>query len=194
MAGKYKKFSQLFLDDELPSLCYFDPIEYHPEDGGESLFAEQPEDNLLFVLQTINSAVPILDEDKERIWQSINIVERVIDVDSLLDRDIAIASVFFELGLIFGQSLIHSHKLKQKLQDREVKKGQCRDGGASSGHWKPYSKIINKHLELYKLREYKNITEAIDAIEKEIGERPSDGTFRYWWGKIKNEEPLYLKD
>mgnify|MGYP003976763013 FL=1 len=178
MADKDKKFSQSFLDGELNDLCYIEQVEYQPEDGGEPLFMEPPEDNLLFVLQTINSNVRFQEKDKKQISQSVNIAERVIGVDTLSNRDIALASAFFDLGLAFGQGLIHPHKLDQEIQYKEVMREDGSKGGRKSWYER-HEKFITTCIE--EVIEHCKSQEAISRkIKNHTGKKPNKNTMTKW--------------
>ena len=137
----------------------------------------------------LTSAVPIRDENKKRVWQSINIAERVIDVDDLSNKDIAIASAFFDLGLAFGQSLIHPHKLDQEQLDRNNQLEINAKGGKNSvyaEHDEIITKFVKEHIankRCYKI--------TLNLIEEAIQKRPSETSLREWINKTKRGLPVF---
>jgi hypothetical protein len=95
-------------------------------------------------------------------------------------------------NLFLVWAIINNPTALRKLK-KELRKGQSKGGMAS--HWKRHSKVIEKHLKLYRDRKYKNKSKAIEAIESETNVSGlSINTFNYWWSKYKEGRPLFLSE
>ncbi len=132
----------------------------------------------------------------------------VISTKNFTERELLIASAFFELGshcglYIYDHTQANNYIGKQNeilskqqnfiftLYDEYKKDRKKLTDRGKFSPWKIHEGVILKHIEKYKNREHTTQKDACLAIQEEIHLQVPQNTFSTWWKKYKDTGVIF---